>query len=79
MTIRLTARAFYNLAIHGANKMPLINKKETPKPKTWAKYTKTEKANLIRTNTKLVLKDIERSPHEVLNELAIHFGVGIQS
>ena len=38
-----------------------------------------EKANLIRGNTKLVLKDIERSPHEVLNELAIHFGVGIQS
>tara|TARA_B110000444_G_C18769227_1_gene561624 strand:+ start:1108 stop:1347 length:240 start_codon:yes stop_codon:yes gene_type:complete len=79
MTIRLTARAFYNLAIHGANKMPLINKKETPKPKTWAKMTKGEKANIIRTNTKMVLKDIERSPHEVLNELAIHFGVGIQS
>ena len=59
--------------------MSLINKKETPKPKTLAKLTKTEKANLIRTNTKLVLKDIERSPHEVLNELAIHFGVGIQS
>ena len=79
MTIRLTARAFYNLAIHGANKMPLINKKETPKPKTWAKMTKGEKANIIRTNTKMVLKDIERSPHEVLHDLAIHFGVGIQS
>lgn len=59
--------------------MSLINKKETPKPKTWAKYTKIEKANLIRVNTKLVLKDIERAPHEVLNELATHFGVGIQS
>jgi hypothetical protein len=59
--------------------MPLINKKEIAKPKTWAKMTKGEKANIIRGNTKLILKDIERSPHEVLNELAIHFGVGIQS
>mgnify|MGYP003639575703 CR=1 FL=1 len=79
MTIKANIRALFNLIIHGANKMPLINKKETPKPKTWAKMTKGEKANIVRNHTQMVLKDIERSPHEVLNELAIHFGVGIQS
>lgn len=50
--------------------MSLINKKETPKPKTWAKLTKVEKANLLREATATVLKDIERSPHSLIDEVA---------
>jgi len=58
--------------------MALINAK-VEKPKTWAKMTKGEKATIIRKATELRLQDIERSPHSLIDELAIHFGVGIQS